>query len=393
MFRKTERKGRIKLKESYNNIKRREPDLGLFVIIFILAGVGIAMSYSASAVYALKTFGDPFYFLKKQLLWFLVGFIFLMIFQEIDYRFYLRHTKVMLLISLVFLVVVLVPGVGHSAKGSVRWINLGIMKFQPSEFVKIFMVIYLAKVFSAEKTGNHVMQLLVPVLIIALMFVLIMMQPDFSTAMDLLIVSVLVMFISGFPFLYIFSLFILSIPMFYLLIYQVDYRRERLLAYIDPWKDRFGNGYHIIQSFIAFKKGGFLGVGLGHGTQKISRLPEPHTDFIFAVIAEEVGLVGTVFMVVLYCSVFWRGIVISLGAPDDFGRLLAIGLTLLIVVQAFINMGVVSGSLPTTGIPLPFVSYGGSSLLSNMIAAGMLLNISRYRESHEGLYFSDEVWQ
>lgn len=382
------------MKSIIDTRRKNESDIWTFVIVFILAGIGIAMSYSASAVYALNVFGDSFYFLKRQLIWFGVGFLALLIFQEIDYRVYIKHTKTMLLLSFIMLIVVLIPGLGHSAKGSVRWLSLGFIAFQPSEFVKLFMVIYLVKVFSSEKKHNQVVQVLIPMLIIAAMFILIMLQPDFSTAVDLLFVSVLILFISGFPLLYILSLFVLSMPMFYLLIYQVDYRRERLLAYLDPWKDRFGTGYHIIQSFIAFKKGGLLGVGLGYGTQKISRLPEPHNDFIFAVIAEETGIVGTVLMVILYGLLFWRGLVISLEAPDEFGRLLAVGLSLLMVVQAFINIAVVTGSLPTTGIPLPFVSYGGSSLLSNMIAAGILLNISRYREtSNIGFKFTEEVWK
>jgi len=384
----------LDLRSVIDTRRKGEPDLVLFIVVFMLVGIGIAMSYSASAVYAMKTFGDSFYFLKKQLLWFFIGFTALLIFQEIDYRFYIKQTRFLLLISLVLLVVVLLPGVGHNAKGSVRWISLGFASFQPSEFVKIFMVIYLVKIFSSEKKGNQVLQMLIPLIIIAVMFVLILMQPDFGTAMDLLFVSVIILFVSGFPLTYIIALFVVSIPMFYLIVYQVDYRRDRILAYIDPWKDRFGNGYHIIQSFIAFKKGGILGVGLGYGTQKITRLPEPHTDFIFAVIAEEVGLFGTVFIVLLYIIIFMRAVSISIYAPDEFGSLLAIGLSLLIVVQAFINMGVVTGSLPTTGIPLPFVSYGGSSLLSNMIAAGILLNISRYREvANPGVKLSDEVWE
>jgi cell division protein FtsW len=240
---------------------------------------------------------------------------------------------------------------------------------------------------------NPVVQLLIPVLVLAAAFILIMLQPDFGTAMDLLFVSGIILFVSGFPLLYLLSLGVISIPTFYLLIYQVDYRRERILGFLDPWQDRFGKGYHIIQSFIAFRKGELFGTGLGLGTQKIRRLPEPHTDFIFAVIAEETGLLGTLFVLLLYMVLFWRGIVIGLAAPDHFGKLLAIGLTLLIVVQAFINIGVVSGALPTTGIPLPFISYGGSSLLSNMAAAGILLNISRYREAAmEGIQLSEEAW-
>lgn len=384
------------LKTVIDTRRKGEPDILLFILIFVLAGIGIAMCYSASAVSALKTMGDSFFYLKKQLIWFGVSFMALLVVQEIDYRVYRKYTTVMLLASLVLLVVVLVPGIGHEAKGSARWINFGFARLQPSEFVKIFMVLYLVKVFSsdADTVGSPVMQMFIPLLIIALMFVLIMLQPDFGTGVDLLIVSVVILFVSGFPLRYILTLMVLSLPMFYLLVYQVDYRRERILAYLDPWKDRFGNGYHIIQSFIAFKKGGILGVGLGYGTQKIVRLPEPHTDFIFAVIAEEVGIFGTAFIVVLYLLLFMRAITISINAPDEFGRLLAIGLGLLLVVQAYINMGVVTGSLPTTGIPLPFISYGGSSLLSSMIAAGILLNISRYREAAATRApLGEEVWQ
>ena len=380
------------LKDVLDTRRRGEPDLVLFVAIFTLAGIGLAMSYSASAVYAFRVFGDSFYFLKRQMVWAVIGLIALFIFQGIDYREYVKHTKIMLLVSILLLVVVLIPGLGSSVKGSSRWISIGPANIQPSEFVKLAAVIYLVKVYSSETKENHVIQLLVPMIVIAFIFILVMLQPDFGTAMDLLVISVFILFVSGFPLLYILSLFVISIPMFYLLIYQVSYRWDRVLAYVDPWHDRYGIGYHVIQSFTAFKKGGLLGVGLGFGTQKIARLPEPHTDFIFAVIAEETGLIGTVFLALLFCFVFWRGILIALHAPDDFGRLLAVGLSLLIIVQAFINMGVVSGALPTTGIPLPFISYGGSSLLTNMIAAGILLNISRYREASVREVKFEEVW-
>lgn len=363
--------------------RRRDPDLFLFAVVFALSGFGLAMCYSASAVYAMSQFGDAFYFFKRQLVWFFAGLLILLAVQFIDYRIYRRYTRVMLIFSFVLLLIVLLPGVGHHVKGAARWINFGLFSFQPSEFVKVFLVVYLVKIFSAERTENHVARLLFPLFIVAVMFVLIMLQPDFSTAMELLFVAAVVFFVSGFPFIYMVTLFILSIPMFYLLIYQVDYRRERLLAYLDPWKDRFGNGYHIIQSFIAFKKGGLLGLGMGFGEQKIRRLPEPHTDFVFAVIAEEMGLAGTLLTVALFCFFFMRVAALALAAPDDFGRLLAVGLGILIAAQAFINMGVVTGGLPTTGIPLPFVSYGGSSFLSSMFAVGILLNISRYRIDEE----------
>lgn len=361
--------------------------------IFALAGIGIAMSYSASAVMAYRIYGDSFYFLKKQLAWFVIGMGALFAAQNIDYRVYIKYTKVMLLLSLLLLVLVLIPGVGTGAKGSSRWLVLGPARIQPSEFVKLAAVIYLVKIYSADQSESHVIRLLIPMLVIAVIFILVMLQPDFGTAIDLLFVSVFIMFVSGFPLLYMLLLTVISIPMFYLLIYQVNYRWDRIISYLDPWKDRYGIGYHIIQSFTAFKKGGLIGAGLGFGTQKIARLPEPHTDFIFAVIAEETGLLGTICIALLFCFVFWRGVLVAVEAPDDFGRLLALGLSLLIVVQAFINMGVVTGSLPTTGIPLPFISYGGSSLLSSMIAAGILLNISRYREAAYREVSFDEVWK
>lgn len=387
------RGGAVDLRSFVDTRRPKDADVVLFAVILVLAGVGIAMSYSASAVYAMKNFGDSYYFLKKQLLWFAAGFALLFVFKEIDYRLYRRHTKLMLLLSLALLVMVFLPGLGHGAKGSMRWLALGPVSFQPSEFVKLFVVIYLAKVFSAG-AKEHFVHFLVPVGIVAVIFLLVMLQPDFGTAIDILIVSVLILFISGFPFTYILSLFILSIPMFYLMIYQVDYRKDRIVAYLNPWDYRYGIGYHIIQSFIAFKKGGLIGVGLGNGTQKLSRLPEPHTDFIFAVIAEEAGLLGTVAIVLLYAGVLWRGIAIAAESQDDFGRLLAIGLSLMIVVQAFINLGVVTGALPTKGIPLPFISYGGSSLMANMIAAGILLNISRYSGAmRREMQSFEEVWQ
>ena len=380
--------------KSFVDIRRlKEPDLALFVLILVLAAVGIAMSYSASAVFALKAFGDAFYFLKRQLVWFTVGFFLMFLFKEIDYRNYAKYTKVLLLASLLMLVLVLLPGIGHSVKGSARWLGMSAVTFQPSEFVKICVVIFLAKVFSSD-SGDHFVRILIPVVVVSIFFLLVMLQPDFGTAMDILLVSVFILFVSGFPLTYIVSLFIISIPMFYLMIYFVEYRKDRMVAFFNPWAYRYGIGYHIIQAFIAFRLGGFFGTGLGKGAQKISRLPEPHTDFIYAVIGEEAGLAGTALIVLLFLAVLWRGIVIATGAQDNFGRLLAVGLSLMIVIQAFINISVVTGGLPTTGIPLPFISYGGSSLLANMIAAGILLNISRHRgAAHQEMKLFEEVLQ
>lgn len=361
--------------------RKGEPEIALFIVSFILIGIGIAMSYSASAIFAERVFGDSLYFLKRQLLWCCLGFFIMMVVQHIDYRYYQHYTRIMLLFTMVTLILVLIPGIGITVKGSSRWLGYSPLQFQPSELVKLFVVIYFAKVFSYDNHREiNVLQLLLPLLVVGIFFLLIMLQPDFGTAINLAIISVVLLFVSGFPLMYMIGLALLSVPMFYLLIYQVEYRRQRILAFFDPWSDRFGKGYHIIQSFIAFKLGGMLGAGLGSGTQKIKRLPEPHTDFIYAVIAEEAGLLGTFSILILYLLFFYFGVKIALKAPDEYGRLLAMGLTLLITVQAFLNISVVIGLLPTTGIPLPFISYGGSSLLVNMMATGILLNISKYRE-------------
>jgi cell division protein FtsW len=374
-----------------NKIRSIEVDNILFICVLILAGIGIAMVYSASAVYALKAFGDSFYFLKRQIAWACVGFVALFVFQRIDYHIYVKYTKLMLLASFVLLILLLIPGLGHSAKGSVRWFAFNGVSIQPAEFIKVFIVIYLVKIFSStpgtDARANRIMQLLIPMIIIFALFILIILQPNFGTAANLLAVFVILLFISGFSIVSSLLLSVVSIPMFYLLIYQVEYRKDRILAYFNPWKERFGNGYHIIQSFIAFKNGGLSGLGLGLGTQKLSRLPEPHTDFIFAVIAEESGFIGTAFIIILYCIVFWRGLTIAFRAEDELGSLLAVGLTLLIVTQAFMNIGVVCGALPTTGLPLPLISYGGSSFLSCMISLGILLNISRQKEEKSNAKF------
>lgn len=373
----------LDVKEYIDTRRVREPDFVLFLVIFVLVGIGLAMSYSASAAYAQRSFHDSFYFLKRQFLWCAIGFVLMYAVQRIDYRELAKYTKLMLLFSFIALVLVFVPGIGKVVKGSARWLGISGVAIQPAEFVKVFLVVYLAKVFTAEHDtiASNVIRLLIPMIVSAIVFVLILVQPDFSSAMIVLLLTVLMLFFSGFPFVYLASLALLSIPMFYLLIYQVSYRRARILAFLDPWAHRYGIGYHIVQSFIAFKIGGLLGVGLGSGTQKIQRLPEPHTDFIFAVIAEEAGLVGTFLVICLFCVFGIRGIRVALNAPDDFGRLLAVGITLLVCLGAFVNIAVVSGKLPATGIPLPFISYGGSSLISTMIASGILLNISRYRET------------
>ena len=344
----------------------------LFTLVLVMAGVGIAMSYSASAVYALKTFGDSFYFLKRQLLWLVAGLVSLLCVQNMDYRVYRRHTRVMLAVALVLLALVLVPGLGHSVKGSSRWLSFGLLHLQPSEFVKVVLVIYLVKVFSAEHRGTvtQVFQMLVPMLVIALMFMLIMLQPDFGTAITMLVVSVFILFVSGFPLLYLLMLFVIEhphvLPAHLPGELPVGAHTGLPQSMGGPFRHRLS--HHPVVHRV--QEGRIVRGGPRQRHAEGGKAPEPHTDFIYAVIAEETGLLGTLLVVGLFCFFLWRGIRISLAAPDEFGRLLAAGIALMVVVQAFINIGVVTGSLPTTGIPLPFISYGGSSLLASMIGLG-----------------------
>jgi len=367
----------------HNGDKKPKPDAILFLTILTIAGIGIAMCYSASAVKAMSLGHSSYYFLMFQSIWFVAGLVLLIAFLGIDYQIYKKYSGLLIIVSIVLLILVFIPGLGHTVKGATRWIHLGLVNIQPSEFVKIAVVIYLAKVFSTESTEFSVLNIIIPIVAVGSIFLLIVVQPDLGTAMNILIVSAFLVFISGFSLFYIAGIALVSIPMFYLLIYQVDYRKNRILAYFNPWEDRYGIGYHIIQSFIAFKKGSVTGVGLGFGTQKLKKLPEPHTDFIFAVIAEEIGLIGTVGVVLLFAIFFVCAVRISMSVQDKFGKFLAIGLGMLITLQAVINIGVATGLMPTTGMPLPLVSYGGSSFLSTMIAGGILLNISRHREQTE----------
>jgi len=384
----------MEFKSLIDTRRSHAPDIILLLTLFVIAFFGVSMVFSASAIKASIIYGDSLFFFKRQVIWVFISFGIIFLLQNFDYRKYMSLTKFFLLFSFAALVALYIPGIGHSAKGSVRWFNLGFFSVQPSEFVKIASIIYLAKVFSAKHEEKTFLKMTVPLAVVGIIFLLVLLQPDFGTAVTLLFVSVAVLFVSGFSSLYLILLALVSVPAFYLIIYQVNYRWMRIIAFLNPWENRYGIGYHITQSFIAFKKGGFFGEGLGLGTQKIGKLPEPHTDFIFAVIGEEAGILGALIIISLFVLFFWRGMKIAFEAVDDFGRVLAIALTLSVTIQAFLNMSVVTGLIPTTGIPLPFISYGGSSMISNMIAAGILLNISKYRETVNETFKSNdkEVW-
>ncbi len=352
----------------------------LFAILMLLM-VSVVMVYSASSVVALTTYNDSAFFMKRQLLWAAVGLALMAVTMHLDHRFLSRQRVVIALVvvSLVLLAATLVPGVGRMVNGSRRWLRLGMLSFQPSEFSKFALVVYMS--YYIEKKGGrlrHFVNGLVPAYVVTTIFlVVIALQPDFGSAITLAGVAGIMLFAGGANVLHIGGTLLAALPFVYGTVVHTAYRWRRITAFLNPWDDQDGAGYQIIQSFLAFGSGGVFGRGLGEGRQKLLFLPERHSDFIYAVIGEELGLIGALAVMALFLIILWRGVKIALSVGDFFSRNLALGVTLLICVQGVVNMAVVTGLLPTKGIALPLVSYGGSSLVITMGALGVLLNISR----------------
>lgn len=351
----------------------------LMPLTVTLIVAGLVMIYSASAVIALRQHGDSFYFLKRQALWAALGGVGFVLAARIDYRRWRPFAVPLVAISALALVLVLVPGIGAQINGARRWLSLGPLTVQPSEAARLALVIYLADFIARrpERMGAFVRGLLPALTIAGVLLALILAEPDLGSTLVLALVTMLLLFLGGARVMHLAALALAAVPVVYVLVMQSAYRRERLLAFLDPWRDPTDTGFQVVQSYLAFGSGGPIGTGLGEGRQKLFYLPYPHTDFIFAVIGEELGLFGTVMIVALFGLLAWRGVVIARGAPDAFGRFLALGATLLIAVQAEVNMAVVTGLLPTKGLPLPLLSYGGSSLVVNLIALGLLWSVAR----------------
>jgi len=340
------------------------------------------MIYSSSSIYAWEKYKDGFFFLKRHLIFMLIGALCTFIFMAVDYR-KLRHiAKPLLFLSLILLVLVLIPGIGREVSGARRWFRFKMISFQPSELANLAIIIYIAD-FVARK-GNLIKTFLKgflpPVCIFGIFAILILLQPDLGTTVALGFVVLVMLFISGVRPAYILSLILSGLPMLYFLIFSVPYRRARVMSFINPWLDPKGSGFQIIQSQIALGSGGIFGVGLGHSKQKLFYLPAAHTDFIFSIIGEELGLLGTIGVIILFILFIQQGIKIIKNAPDSFGYFLSLGLVLMITFRAMINIGVSCGLLPTKGLPLPFISYGGSSFIFDMISVGILVNIARTGE-------------
>jgi cell division protein FtsW len=362
--------------------RKLKSDKLLFTATLLLVGISLVMVYSSSAVMAMEANRAPAYYLFKQSAWAVIGLGFIAIVMRIDYRNYRQPTIVWTMLGVVCVALVAVL-FGRPVNGASRWLGFGSLGVQPSELAKIAVIFCTA--YFLERRMDRIDEVgysLVPIgVIVGVIVALIVVEPDLGTAVTVLMISAVMVFAAGLSYTYILGLLLTLVPAGYLLIATSEYRMKRVHAFMDPYSDPLGDGYQMIQSMIAVGTGGLTGRGLMDGVQKLFYLPEPHNDFIFGVIGEELGLIGTTVVVACFCVIAWRGLRVAVRAPDRFGAFLAIGLTTMVTFQAFFNISVVLGLLPTKGIPLPFVSAGGSSLLINMIGMAVLLNVSQHASS------------
>lgn len=354
-------------------------DTPLLLAVLLLTGIGIVMVYSASSAIANNSYGNGYLFIKKQALSAAMGCLMMLGTAMTPYRVYRRLAYIFIGFSAVLIILTQIPGIGHSAGGASRWIKLGAFSVQPSEIARLSMIIYLA--YSLTKKQEFIKDFSIgflPHVIFFLVFaILIMFQPDFGSVAILGMITWIMMFVGGVSIVHLILSLLPAIPVGIFVMVSASYRMERLVSFLDPWKYRSDEGYQIVNSLMAFGSGGVLGKGLGNGYQKLFYLPEPHTDFIFSVIGEELGLLGVLAIIAVFAVVIFRGISIARNTEDRFGSLLATGIVTSLGLQVCINMGVAMGLLPPKGLALPFLSYGGSSLIINMAATGILINIAR----------------
>ena len=361
--------------------KRVSVDTWLFTVTLFLVFIGLIMVFSASAVMAKERYGSGYFFLFRQLIWAVAGMGAMFIAMRVDYRKYKHPGFVFTMVGFTTLLLISVFFLDRSHHTH-RWIHAGSFSFQPSELAKPVLILFLAfflesRCKSMDDWRNTVLPAILPT---CLFLGLIVFQPDLGTAIACAAITVCILYVAGLEMKYLGYGLLASILPLYFLIFHVAYRRARILAFLNPYSDPQGKGFHIIQSLIAVSTGGITGTGLMEGKEKLFYLPEPHTDFIFSVISEELGLVGAVIIITLFAIFLWRGVRTALRTQDMFGRFLVVGITSMVVVQAFINISVVLGLMPTKGIPLPFISYGGSSLFLTLASVGVLLNITKQAE-------------
>lgn len=353
-------------------------DRVLAVVAGILVVIGLVMVYSASSTLASTRFGDATHFVLHQAQWAAVGLVAFGAGATIDYHWWRRLVVPLTLSAIAILAVVLVAG--WAINGSRRWLRVGGFNVQPSEFARVVFIVYAAHFLAKRSDAVHSLKALAPGLaVVGAGVALIWAEPDLGNAVVLATVTGILCVLGGARLAHLAALAACAVPLVAYAVMGTAYQRRRWLAFLDPWSDPDDAGFQVIQSLLAIGGGGVAGVGLGEGRQKLFFLPEPHTDFIYSVIGEELGLAGTLAILVLFALLFWRGWRVALGTADPFGRLLAFGLSVAIGLAAALNIGVATGVLPTKGLPLPFVSYGGSSLVANLLAVGILFNISRQR--------------
>jgi len=361
------RSGRVRKRPSAH------ADRLLVSIVLVLTVFGILMVYNSSVAIAIRDFSDQYYFAREQLKWLIVGLIACGVLSRIDYRRWFNAALPLMVATLVLLLAVFLPGIGIRALGAHRWLNLGIITLQPSELAKLTLVIYLSAWFALKEKGRFPAFLVLLIMLVGL----VAFQPDVGTAVVLFAIAMVLYFFSGAPILHVSLLFIVSVIGFAVLSVISPYRFARILTFFNPEHDPLGASYQIRQVLLALGSGGLFGVGIGQSRQKYDYLPEANTDSIFAVIGEEIGFLGATVVIALFLLLVWRGFRIAKRAPDTFGRLVALGVTSWIAIQTLINLSAMVALVPLTGIPLPLISYGGSSLIIVLSALGILLNISR----------------
>ncbi len=349
----------------------------LLIPVLLLIGIGIVMVYSASSTLAQEHFNGEYHFFKKQALFALFGIIVLIGFKNFPYIYFAYIAYPLIVLSLVFIAAIEIPGLGVEVNGASRWLNLGIFTFQPAEFARFVLVIYLA--YSMSKKEHSVKSFSIgflPHFILLMLFSLLFIhQPDFGSIIIFGTLTWIMLFVGGVPIMHLLSPLPFLASLLFFLMNQKPYIIDRFLGFLYPWKYASSEGYQLVHSFMAFGSGGLFGAGFGQSYQKLFYLPEPHTDFIFAVIGEETGFIGVIFILALFVAILSGGISIALRSDDPFGSLLAMGLTTALALQLFVNLGVTLGLLPTKGLTLPFLSYGGTSLLVSMASVGILLNV------------------
>jgi len=340
-------------------------------------GIGLVLVYSASFIFASEKFGDGLHFFKRQLIFVCLALVALAVTSRFPYIYFKKYFWFFFAGLIVILAAVFVPGLGHRVGGATRWINLPFgFHIEPGEIAKLMSAVTFAYLLNYEKNETNRSRIwLIGALTVLLPVAFLLKQPDFGSSVIFFLIGLSMLFCFGLPWRYLFSALIISIPLFYVFVMRVGYRRQRVLAFLNPWADPSNSGFQVIQSLLSFHAGGLFGTGLGKGQAKLFFLPEAHTDFILSVLGEETGFVGLAFVLLLFAWLVLRGVQIAVRCSEPFGRCLAIGLSCLIGFQVVINAGVAMGLLPTKGLTMPFLSYGGSSLIAVSIACGILINI------------------